>query len=59
MVKKIESMKVEIKEGSRVVAKSMIVLTKENGEAIHEVFIPFELIVNGKTYGDTSKEMPI
>jgi hypothetical protein len=48
-----------IREGDGVTAKGVLVSMMEPGEGWHEALIPFELIVNGKTYGDASKGIPI
>jgi hypothetical protein len=48
-----------IKEGNVVTAKGVLVSMMEPGKGWHQEFIPFELKVNGKTYGDASKGIPV
>ncbi len=50
---------VGISEGDTVTAKGVFVTMMEPGEGWHEGFIPFELAVNGRTYGNAGKAIPI
>jgi len=51
--------RIGVKEGDTVVVKGVFVLMREHGETLHEGFIPFELRVNGRTYGDTDSRTPV
>jgi len=51
--------RIGIKEGDEVTAKGVFVSMMEPREGWHEGFIPFELIVNGETYGNAGKGMPV
>ncbi len=42
-----------------LIAKGIFVFMMKQGEGWHEELIPFELTVNGKTYGNTSKRIPV
>jgi len=48
-----------IGEGDTVTAKGVFIAMMERGEGWHEGFIPFELTVNGRTYGDAGNRIPI
>lgn len=48
-----------IKEGDAVTAKGVFVSMMEPGEGWHEGLIPFELTVNGETYGNAGKGIPV
>jgi len=51
--------KIGIKEGDAVVAKGVLVSMMDMGKSWHEELLPFELTVNGKTYGNASSRIPI
>jgi len=48
-----------IKEDDLVTAKGMFASMMQPGEGWHEEFIPFELTINGKTYGGVNKRVPV
>lgn len=48
-----------IKVGDTIIAEGGSVLMMEPGEGWHEAFIPFELMVDGETYGNVNEGMPV
>jgi len=48
-----------IKEGDVVTAKGMFVSMMEPNEGWHEELVPFELSVNGRTYGNVNNRIPV
>jgi len=51
--------RIRIKEGDAVTAKGVFVSMMDPREGWHKEFIPFELTVNGETYRNASKGMPV
>ncbi|MEM3151027.1 MAG: hypothetical protein QXK15_00455 [Candidatus Bathyarchaeia archaeon] len=51
--------RIGIKEGDTVTVKGVFVSMMEQGKGWHEELIPFELRINGVTYGDASKGIPV
>jgi len=50
---------IEIKEGDAVTAKGVFVAMMGHGEGWHQDFVPFELTVNGRTYGNATEGVPV
>ncbi len=48
-----------VKEGDYVWAKGVFAYMMEPEEGWHEEFIPYELTVNGRIYGDAGRGIPI
>ncbi len=48
-----------IKVGDTVTVKGARVFMMGHGEGWHEELIPFELTVNGKTFGETNSRLPV
>lgn len=50
---------VGIKKGDSVTAKGVFASVMEPGEGWNEEFVPFQLMIDGKTYGDADKRIPV
>jgi len=51
--------RVGIKERNEVTVKGVLVSMMEPGKGQHEELIPFELTINGRTYGNASVRIPV
>ncbi len=51
--------RIGIKEGDAITVKGIFVSMMQPGEGWHEELIPFELTVNGETYGDVGEGIPV
>jgi len=51
--------KIGIREGDVVTVKGVFISMMDMGKSWHEELLPFELTVNGKTYGNASSRIPI
>ncbi|MBO3842779.1 MAG: hypothetical protein FGF48_10265 [Candidatus Brockarchaeota archaeon] len=51
--------RIGIKEGDTVSTKGVFVLMMEPRKGWHEEFLPFELTINGMTYGNASRGVPV
>ena len=48
-----------VKEGDTVTAKGVFISMMDQGAGWHEELMPFEVAVNGKTYGDANLRIPV
>jgi len=51
--------RIGIKEGDTVAAKGVFVSMMEPRQGWHEELVPFQLMVNGETYGNASTRIPV
>jgi len=50
---------IKVKEGDEVTAKGVFTVIMEHGKGWHQELVPFELRVNGETYGDVKRGIPV